>query len=70
VFAANDPYFGGDIDHAQNGGDNAEMLALLPDTYAEVSPSCNGIKFIARASDEYGRLSGARTARQVCLYVE
>jgi primase-polymerase (primpol)-like protein len=31
----------------------------LPPTYAEISPSGNGIKFIARASGEYGR----KTAR-------
>lgn len=52
VFAADDPYVGGDIDHSLN-------TDRLPPTYAEISPSDTGIKFIARASGDYGR----KTAR-------
>lgn len=48
VFAADDPYVGGDIDHSLD-------TDRLPPTYAEISPSGNGIKFIARASGNYGR---------------
>src|SRR6266487_393083 len=52
VFAANDPFVGGDIDHSLDEG-------RLPPTYAEISPSGTGIKFIARATGTYGR----KTAR-------
>jgi hypothetical protein len=48
VFAKDDPYVGGDIDHSL-------ATDRLPPTYAEISPSGNGIKFIARASGSYGR---------------
>ncbi len=48
VFAADDPYVGGDIDHSLDVG-------RVPPTYAEISPSGNGIKFIGRASGDYGR---------------
>src|SRR5262249_23179622 len=53
VFAANDPYFGVDLDKCRNpetGGLSAEawdILAALP-TYTEVSPSGTGAKLIGR----------------------
>jgi len=48
VFAKDDPYVGGDIDHSLD-------MERVPPTYAEISPSGNGIKFIARATGDYGR---------------
>lgn len=48
VFSKDDPYVGGDIDHSLD-------LERVPPTYAEISPSGNGIKFIARATGDYGR---------------
>ncbi len=48
VFAKDDPYIGGDIDHSLD-------TERVPPTYAEISPSGNGVKFIARASGDYGR---------------
>lgn len=60
MFAKDDPYVGGDIDHCIAGGVISDhALAALPGTYAEISPSGCGIKFIARASGDYGR----KTAR-------
>jgi hypothetical protein len=52
VFAADDPYVGGDIDDSLD-------TDRVPPTYAEISPSGNGIKWIARADGDYGR----KTAR-------
>jgi hypothetical protein len=48
MFKKNDPYVGGDRDHSLD-------LEGIPPTYAEVSPSGEGIKFIARASGHYSR---------------
>ena len=48
VFSADDPFVGGDQDHNLS-------TDSIPPTYAEVSPSGEGIKFIARASGHYGR---------------
>lgn len=48
MFAKDDPYVGGDRD------DNLSTEGLPP-TYAEISPSGKGIKFIARARGKYGR---------------
>ena len=60
MFAKDDPFVGGDIDHCIiDGVISDDALAILPPTYAEISPSGCGIKFIARASGEYGR----KTAR-------
>jgi hypothetical protein len=47
VFSANDPYVGGDYDYMPD-------LCDIPPTYAEISPSGRGIKFIARACGTYG----------------
>lgn len=56
MFSKDDPYVGGDIDHCVTDGTiSAAALALLPDTYAEISPSGCGIKFIGRAAGDYGR---------------
>ncbi len=56
MFSADDPYVGGDIDHCITDGMlNKDASVLLPLTYAEVSPSGAGIKFIARATGDYGR---------------
>lgn len=52
VFSADDPYVGGDQDHDLS-------LERIPATYAEISPSGAGVKFIARANGAYGR----KTAR-------
>jgi hypothetical protein len=60
MFAKDDPYVGGDIDHCIIDGVLSDVaLALLPATYAEISPSGDGVKFIGRASGDYGR----KTAR-------
>lgn len=48
MFLASDPYVGGDQDHDLS-------TDRIPLTYAEISPSGNGIKFIARATGDYGR---------------
>lgn len=48
MFLKDDPYVGGDKDH-----DLSE--AGIPPTYAEISPSGEGIKFIGRATGYYGR---------------
>lgn len=56
MFSKDDPYVGGDIDHCVTDGTiSAAALALLPNTYAEISPSGCGIKFIGRAAGDYGR---------------
>ncbi len=52
MFAKNDPYVGGDSDHCVRDG---IIGATIPPTYAEISPSGEGIKFIARATGHYGR---------------
>jgi hypothetical protein len=52
MFSKDDPYVGGDRDHSLD-------LEGIPPTYAEISPSGEGVKFIARATGEYGR----KTAR-------
>jgi len=55
VFAKDDPYVGGDIDHCIVGGQmNDFAQAHLSATYAEISPSGDGVKFIARATGDYG----------------
>jgi hypothetical protein len=48
MFSKDDRYVGGDRDH------NLDQ-AGIPHTYAEVSPSGCGIKFIGRACGDYGR---------------
>jgi hypothetical protein len=48
VFSKDDPYVGGDIDHDLS-------TDRIPPTYAEISPSGAGIKFIARDDRTYGR---------------
>jgi hypothetical protein len=48
VFSKDDPYVGGDIDHDLS-------TDRVPPTYAEVSPSGNGIKFIAKGTIARGR---------------
>ena len=54
VFAKDDPYVGGDIDHCIiNGVLSDDAQQRLPSTYAEISPSGTGIKFIARATGDY-----------------
>jgi DNA-binding transcriptional regulator YhcF (GntR family) len=57
VFSAEDPYVGGDFDHCLDaqGVLNDFARSFLPTTYAEVSPSGQGVKFIARASLAAGR---------------
>lgn len=47
-FSKDDPYVGGDQDHDLS-------TDRIPPTYAEISPSGTGIKFIARATGDYGR---------------
>lgn len=47
-FSKDDPYVGGDQDHDLS-------TDRIPPTYAEISPSGEGIKFIARAAGTYGR---------------
>jgi hypothetical protein len=47
VFSCDDPYIGGDRD------DNLDLEGIPP-TYTEVSPSGEGVKFIARATGTYG----------------
>jgi putative DNA primase/helicase len=51
-FAADDPYLGVDVDNCLRGGEvlpwAAAILSKLEGTYGEISPSGNGIKFIAR----------------------
>src|SRR6185436_9558845 len=61
VFSANDPYVGGDFDHCLDAQGTLSDFArsFLPLTYAEVSPSGQGLKFIARAS----LVSGRKTTR-------
>jgi hypothetical protein len=55
VFSADDPYVGGDIDHCLDAGLLSDFgRDHLPATYAEISPSGNGVKFIARATGTYG----------------
>jgi putative DNA primase/helicase len=47
MFLADDPYVGGDFDHCQEAGQLSDFAQQhLPATYAEISPSGNGIKFI------------------------
>lgn len=48
VFSVDDPFVGGDQDHNLSADG-------IPPTYAEVSPSGEGIKFIAKATGHYGR---------------
>lgn len=52
VFTADDPFVGGDRDH------NLDKTGIPP-TYAEISPSGEGIKFIGRATGTYGRKTAA-----------
>jgi hypothetical protein len=61
AFSAGDPYVGGDFDHCLDaqGALSDFARSFLPLTYAEVSPSGQGLKFIARAS----LVSGRKTAR-------
>lgn len=62
VFSVGDPYVGGDIDSCLDPAGQLGGLALthLPVTYAEISPSGSGVKFIARAAK---LASGRKTAR-------
>lgn len=62
MFSVDDPYVGGDFDHClDEAGQLADFAAAhLPATYAEISPSGTGIKFIARAEK---LASGRKTAR-------
>jgi hypothetical protein len=59
VFTSDDPYFGGDLDSCLNPATGeldpraADILAKFNATYAELSPSGNGVKFIGR-----GKLPG------------
>lgn len=57
VFTESDPYVGGDIDHcvSPDGTISDEALAILPPTYAELSPSGTGVKFIAISEKHYAR---------------
>lgn len=57
VFTEGDPYVGGDIDHcvSPDGTISEEASAILPPTYAELSPSGTGVKFIARSDKHYAR---------------
>lgn len=57
VFTENDPYVGGDIDHcvSPDGTISDEARTILPPTYAELSPSGTGVKFIARSDKHYAR---------------
>lgn len=57
VFTEADPYVGGDIDHcvSPDGTLSGEALDILPPTYAELSPSGTGVKFIARSDKHYAR---------------
>jgi hypothetical protein len=48
VFSKDDPHVGGDIDHSLD-------MERVPLTYAEISPSGNGIKFIAKGTIAKGR---------------
>ena len=51
-FAAGDPYFGADVDKCLRDGEVLEwatpILGRLEGSYADISPSGNGVKFIAR----------------------
>jgi putative DNA primase/helicase len=51
-FAKDDPYFGVDVDNCLKDGEllpwAKRILAIIEGTYGEISPSGNGIKFIAR----------------------
>lgn len=57
VFTESDPFVGGDIDHcvSPDGTISDDALDILPPTYAELSPSGTGVKFIARSSRRYAR---------------
>lgn len=56
VFADDDPYVGGDMDNCIVDSKLSDFAREhLPMTYAEISPSGSGIKFIARASGTYSR---------------
>lgn len=57
MFSPDDPYVGGDVDHCLSEAGDLDGLAAthLPATYAEISPSGTGVKFIARANGTYGR---------------
>lgn len=57
VFTEGDPYVGGDIDHCVSPEQfiSDEALDILPPTYAELSPSGTGVKFIARSDKHYAR---------------
>jgi putative DNA primase/helicase len=50
VFSKDDPFVGGDIDHCIDVAGEIGGLAAthLPPTYAEISPSGSGIKFIGQ----------------------
>jgi primase-polymerase (primpol)-like protein len=63
VFADDDPYFGTDLDNCLRDGSEivdwaVPLIAKLEGTYGEISPSGNGIKFIAK-----GKLPGKGTRR-------
>jgi hypothetical protein len=56
VFSAGDPYVGGDFDHCLENGVLSDFARQhLPATYAEISPSGKGVKFIVRATVAGGR---------------
>ena len=64
-FAADDPYFGADVDNCLKDGEVMEwavpIVEKLTTTYGEISPSGNGIKFIAKGklpSDKGTRRAG------------
>ncbi len=63
MFAADDPYFGVDVDHCLQDGKLLEwavpIIEQLELTYGEVSPSQTGIKFYAR-----GKLPGRGKKRK------
>jgi hypothetical protein len=56
MFLASDPYGGIAIDDCITDGQLSDFAQQhLPASYVEISPSGSGIKFIARASGDYGR---------------
>jgi hypothetical protein len=63
VFSEDDPYFGADFDNCLEGRKLRDWakphVAEMKGTYGEVSPSGNGIKFLAR-----GKLSGGHGTRR------
>jgi hypothetical protein len=65
VFSADDPYFGVDVDNCLRAGQVLDwatpILEKLEPTYGEISPSGNGVKFIAKGelpSDRGTRRAG------------